>query len=106
MLHFISPHSISIYGGGAHTRWLLSTVSGVSPAPRVDSIIDDGEPKTIPGFGSRTVRPADIESHPKLILISSDVPGTALRMMKSAAYHFPSAKIINLYDGCPKGQYV
>ncbi len=94
---------LCLFGGGAHTRWLLSAVEGLD-GPAVACIIDD-DPKEafIHGIAVRRPDEVDIESV-GAILISSDRWEAELSERCRALWG-NSVEIVRLYANLPIGPY-
>lgn len=104
------PARVAVYGAGKHTRWLEGVTAGCGPAPDVVVLLDDHPRDERVGFGLKPTTPESHAEHPPMwdvILTSSDIPANAARMVERARSVFgPHVCVLDLYEGCPPGQYV
>lgn len=101
---------IALYGGGAHTRWLMELVAqgaAASPGfPQVTAIMDE-HPERCEAIGRLSVL-SPLQVPPRLfdaIVISSDCQQEAMRGRLSLIFCHSKTPIIDLYEGLPPGPY-
>jgi len=100
-----TPLRLAIFGGGDHSAWLsLLTLNRINPAPEVCIVLDDHPDSERTFWNLSACKPGPLPEDIDAILISSD---TASEKMKErcAALYGTEIKIIELYEGLPKGPY-
>ncbi len=94
---------MGIYGAGAHTRWLLSTVRDLG-LDGVSCIVDDdpgvAQIEGVEVCRADTVRAVDVE----LVLVSSDRWEAELAA-RAAAVFGSGVEVVRLYESLPPGPY-
>ncbi len=95
---------MALYGGGAHTRWLLQVTEDM-PSPPIAAILDDNAEGGETIAGIPLVKPSEFrKGSADLILISSDQwEGQLADRARSECG--PTVDIMRLYEGLPRGPY-
>lgn len=102
---------IALYGGGRHTRWLLTEVLALDAARRVAVILDDAATEATPPISGIPVRkPGAVEPNGfGVVVVSSDGFEAALKGRASRwaarADERDRPRVFALYDGLPHGPY-
>lgn len=94
----------AVYGGGAHTRWLLAAISEAARA-RIRFVIDDAAAPGQSVFGRPVARPACVEPQSCAgVIVSSDTIEQRLTAAACSWLRDPS-RVYRLYADLPLGPY-
>ncbi len=97
-----NTEKIVLFGAGMHSRWLLEILK--KNKLRMPHLIIDDNASENSIMGVPLLKPEDLNGvHPDLIILSSDVHQSRFR--KRCEELFPTAELLDMYDGFPSGPY-